>query len=319
MSPKFLNATALVALALAMLTQGQSARALDWTKVSGKDITLFYPAQMSWEMLLTQSEHGGAEKFRDGKNCRGCHEGEEQNSGNLIVGDKSVEATPIPGKPGSIKLNVKAAHDAERIYFQLAFAPGAQPDAGMDKEFSTKVAIMFDDGGVAEAGRAGCWAACHDNATRMPSAAGKETTKYLARSRVSVTRKGGEEIKPAAEIDAIRAAGGFLEYWQARLVASAPPKVVDGTVLEKRSEREAAAVTAEATESNGQWIVTFSRKLDAGAGYKAITAGKAYTVGFSVHAGHAAHRFHYVSLEKTLAIDAPTKASGTPDFVAAQF
>ncbi|MSO72609.1 MAG: cytochrome c-552 precursor [Rhodospirillaceae bacterium] len=319
MLARFLNAAALVALTLAMLTQGQGARALDWTKVPGKDITLFYPAQMSWEMLLTQSEHGGAEKFRDGKNCRGCHEGEEESSGNLLVADKSVEATPIAGKPGSIKLNVKAAHDGERIYIQLAFTPGAQPDAGMDKDFATKVAVMLDDGGVAEAGRAGCWAACHDNATRMPSAAGKETTKYLARSRVSLTRKGGEEIKPAAEIDAMRTAGGFLEYWQARLVAGAPPKVVDGTVLEKRSDREVSAVIAESAESNGLWTVTFSRKLDAGPGYKPMTSGKTYTVGFSVHAGHAAHRFHYVSLERTLTIDAPTPASGKPDFVAAPF
>ncbi len=318
MPPRILTTIARLALTLAVLAPAVAARAVEWAKVPGKDITLFYPAQMSWEMLLTQAEHSGASKFRDGKDCRGCHEGEEEASGNLIVGDKSVEATPIPGKPGAIKATVKAARDAERIYIQIAFKPGTQPDAGMDKEFATKVAVMFDDGGVAEAGRAGCWAACHDNATLMPSAGGKETTKYLARSRVSVTRKGGEEIKPAADLEAMRAAGGYMEYWQARLGTGVAPKVVDGTVLEKRSEREAAAVAAETSEANGVTTVTFSRKLAAGAGYKDFVAGKTYTVGFSVHAGHAAHRFHYVSLEKTLKLDAQGAAAGKADFVLAQ-
>ncbi len=301
-----------VALIAASFAQPASA-APDWSKVPAKTITLLYPAQMSWETLLTQTEHSGASKFREGKGCRGCHEGEEQSSGKLLVGDKSIEPTPIKGKPGFITMNVKTAHDAERIYVQVAFNPGEQPDAGMDKDFATKVAVMFDDGGVAEAGRAGCWSTCHDNAAAMPSAGTKETQKYLARSRVAVTRKGGEEIKPASELDKMRAEGGFLEYWQARLKPGAPPVVVDGTILEKRSERAQPMAAAEASEAGGLWTVTFSRKLAAGALSKDFAAGKTYTLGFSVHAGHTDHRFHYVSLEKTLVLDA-----GKADFVAAQ-
>src|SRR5262249_30212503 len=131
-----------IAFAIALLMSSQ-ALAVDWSKVQGKDITLFYPAQLSWEMLLTQSDHSGAKKFRDGKDCRGCHEGEEPASGNLLVADKHSEPTPIAGKPGFLKANVKTAHDGERIYVHVEFAPGQQPDAGMDKDFATKVAVMI--------------------------------------------------------------------------------------------------------------------------------------------------------------------------------
>jgi hypothetical protein len=301
------------AITAAALLLPLNAHAVDWNKASGKDVVLFYPAQMSWEMLLTQSDHSGAGKFREGKNCAGCHEGEERASGKLLVGDKSTEPTPIAGKPGFIMANVKTAHDGDRIYVRVEFDAGQQPDAGMDKEFATKIAVMIDDGKVPEATRAGCWATCHDNLTRMPSGGTVETTKYLSRSRVSLSRKGGADIKPVAELDKIRAEGGYLEYWQARLNPGKPAVAVDGTILEKRAENTTPAVTVEATEAGTKWTVIFSRKMSAGAPHKDIVAGKAYTIGVSLHAGHAHQRFHYVSLEKTLAVDA-----GKADFVAAR-
>lgn len=288
------------------------AHAADLSKAKGKDVVLFYPAQMSWETLLTQSSHSGAEKFRGGKNCRGCHEGEEPASGKLLVADKSSEPTPIAGKPGSIKATIKAAHDAERMYIQVDFDTGPQPDAGMDKDYATKVAVMIDDGGVPEAARAGCFSACHDNLSRMASGKDGDTTKYLTRSRVSIGRQGGDQIKPAEDLAAARSQGGVLEYWQARLKPSGAPDVVDGTILEKRQENASPAVTAEALANGTHWTVTFSRKLKAGAGYKDFVPGKTYTIGVSVHAGHTAKRFHYVSLEKTLMLD-----SGKADVVAA--
>jgi len=291
----------------------QAAHAADLSNAKGKDFVLFYPAQMSWETLLTQSAHSGAQKFREGKNCRGCHEGEEQASGKLLVADKGSEPTPIAGKPGSIKATIKAAHDADRIYIQVDFDTGQQPDAGMDKDYATKIAVMIDDGGVPEATRAGCFAACHDNLSRMPSGAEGDTTKYLVRSRMNVGRHGGDQIKPAEDLAAARAQGGTLEYWQARLKPTSAPDVVDGTVLEKRQENATPVVTAEASANGTRWTVTFSRKLAAGPGYKAFAPGKTYTIGVSIHAGHTSKRFHYVSLEKTLVLD-----SGKADIVAAR-
>ena len=72
-------------------------------------------------------------------------------------------------------------------------------------------------------------------------------------------------------------------------------------------------VTAEATNAGNTWSVTLSRRLNAGATFKSLAAGQTYTVGFAVHTGHTAGRFHYVSLEPTLVLDA-----GDADFIAMQ-
>lgn len=306
----------LVAAALSGLMAASAAQAAapDWSKIEGKDITLFYPAQMSWEAVLTQGDHSGASKFREGKDCRACHENEERASGGVLVAEPDLEPDPIKGKSGFLDMNVKFARDAERMYVHVAFKPGKQPDAAMDKIFETKVAMMIDDGKIAEATRAGCWATCHDNMTRMRSSGEKDITKYLARSRVNMSRQGGDAVKPAAEIEKMRASGEYMEYWQARLRPGQAVDVADGTVLEKRAEHTGPIVEAEATQADDAWAVTFSRKLTgAGDFTKDFVPGKTYTIGFSVHAGHTAHRFHYVSLEKTLVLDA-----GKADFVVKQ-
>ena len=44
---------------------------------------------------------------------------------------------------------------------------------------------------------------------------------------------------------------------------------------------------------------------------KDIAPGKTFTLGFALHAGHTAKRFHYVSFERTLMLD-----DGSADFVA---
>jgi cytochrome c-type protein NapC len=290
---------------------GAPAGAVDWSKVPAKDVTLLYPAQMSWELLLSQSEHSGADKFRGGKDCRQCHEGEERNSGKLLVVDKTLEPAPIAGKPGSLDAQIKAAHDGEALHVQITFKPGNQPETGQDPDYPVKVAMMIDDGAVTEATRAGCWGACHDDLARMPSGGDGDTTKYLARSRVKMTRKGGAEIKPTDDLAKLREAGAFLEYWQARLKPGSPAVAVDGTILEKRQENATPAVGATASFDNGQWVVEFTRKLAGGPNHKAFVPGKTYSIGFAIHTGHAARRFHYVSLEKTLTLD-----QGAADFVA---
>ena len=83
------------------------------------------------------------------------------------------------------------------------------------------------------------------------------------------------------------------------------------TVLDKRNEIKPSLVSAEAAQINGAWSVTLSRKLHAPAPYQDLSSGKNFTIGLAVHLGHAARRFHYVSLERTLVID-----QGDGDFVA---
>jgi cytochrome c-type protein NapC len=280
--------------------------AIDWSTVTERDVPLFYPGQGSWEWALTQADHSGAKKFREGKNCRACHGGEEQDIGEKIVTGKKLESSPIPGKPGSLTLKVKTAHDGERLYLRLAWR-GAKSGSGkkMDDQVAARVTLMVDDGRVKEATRAGCWGGCHDDAVGMAAAqAGQEVTKYLTASRTKMTRRGGEAVKPAGDLAALITQGAYLEYWQARLNPGQPAQAVDGYVLDKRHQQKTPAVSAQATFSDGEWVVVLSRKLRLGEpGHKDLFPDKTYTVGFAVHDDYANHRFHHVSFEHTLALD----------------
>jgi cytochrome c-type protein NapC len=316
-----LSAAALSLAALPGAAPSQAA-GIDWAKVSGKEIVLFYPGQSSWEWSLSQSAMSGAKEFREGKNCDDCHIGEEKTMGPQIAsgqprvfkdGSKPpIEPAPIAGKPGYIPATVKFANDGVNLYVHIEFAEGAQPDAKQDPQNATKVTVMFNDGGVPEANRGGCFAACHDDSNGMPSAKGATRTMYLPKTRVKLTRQGGgDTLKPADDLAKLRADGYTLEFWEAKLNPDAPPVAADGVIFDKREEISPAVVTAEAAQSGGVWSVTLSRKLDAGPGFKTFSDSGRYTVSLAIHAGHAAHRFHYVSFERTLRIDA-----GSADFIA---
>lgn len=310
---KFPEKALVVAVGLASaLSLSTAVAAPNWSGVPAKDVALFYPGQSSWEWVLTESDHSGADKFRAGKDCAACHVGDEKNMGALLVNGKMNEPAPIPGKLGSMSAKVQFARDDQTLYVHLQFAEGVQPDAKMDKADATKVTMMLDDGSVPEANRAGCWGMCHDDVSTMPSAAGSARTMYLGKTRAQLSRQGGgDTLKPGGELAKLKAGGYALEYWQARLNPGAPAVAANGTVFDKRAEIKPAAVTAEATFSGGAWSVTLSRKLDAGTGFVPLVAGKRYTVAFAIHSGHTAKRFHYVSFERSLVLD-----QGTADFVA---
>lgn len=310
----------LIKLTLALFTVpllfvASSVQAVDWGSVQGKDVVLFYPGQASWEWALTQSDHSGAKKFREGKDCTECHKQEEGDIGAKIVSGKKLEPNPIAGKPGSVTVNVKTANDGDKLYVHFEWTePASAGGNKMDADVKTRVTMMLDDGHVTEATRAGCWGTCHDDAEGMASAAaGKEITKYLAQSRTKVTRSGGgENFKPQAELDKLLSDGVYMEYWQASIANDNSATPVDGYILDKRHKNDTPAVAVQAEFNNGKWSVTLSRKLTgAGAHHKDVTAGKTYSVGFAIHADNVKHRYHYVSLRHTLALD-----QGSADFVA---
>ena len=270
-----------------------------------------YPAQTSWERLMTRERHSGARRYPTGKNCFACHGNIDEHplGDGLVHAEKFKEPTPIAGKPGAVDVQVKTAHDKDNLYIRLEFDTSKEPDAGMDKDFDTKATIMIDDGRVIEADRAGCWVACHDDAASM-SRGRDNATKYLSEIFVP---DAGAKVKEQAELDTMRSEGKFLEYWQARLNPGAKAVPMDGTILEKRAENMTPIVKVDAARTPaGVWTVTFARKLVAGNGYKDIVPGKTYNIGISIHAGHTAKRFHYVSFERTLVLD-----TGAADFVAA--
>jgi hypothetical protein len=296
------------------------AAAIDWSKVPGKDVVLFYPGQASWEWALTPTDMSGADDFRKGKNCDVCHIGEEKDMGPHIVAGKprvfktgekpSLEPNPIAAKPGAVAATVKVANDGTNLLVHLEFNEGAQPDARQDPAYATKVTVMFDNGRVPEANRGGCFAACHEDALGM--AGGGGATMYLPKTRARMTRQGGgDALKPEADLEKLKADGYQLEYWQAMLNPGQPAKAVTELVFDTRSVAAANIVSAEAKQTGGVWAVTLSRPLAAPAPFTSLAAGSTYYVGFAIHAGHTAHRFHYVSMPRTLAIN-----GGTADLVA---
>jgi cytochrome c-type protein NapC len=289
------------------------AWAVDWKDAKEREVVLFHPGQASWEWVMTAADHSGATKFRAGKNCRGCHEGEQADMGREIAaGGHKVEARPT-GRPASARLYVRTVHDATRLYMQLRWkpAPATHTAKGVD---AARITVMLDDGGLKESARAGCWASCHDDAVGMASApAGGEITKYLGGSRLKLTRQGGgTALRPAGELQGLMASDAYLEYWQARLNPGKPAEALHGTILDHRAKDTGSGLEAQAEFVGGEWRVTLSRPLAAGPGRKALVPGKTYTLGFALHDDYAVHRFHQVSMEYTLQLDA-----GTTDFVAA--
>ena len=308
-------------LAFGLAMPAAHAAAPDWASVPGKDIMLFYPGQAGWEWALTPSEMSGATDFRAGKkDCGDCHIGEEKNMGPQIVtgttrtfatGDKpSIEPNPIPNKPGTIPATIKVANDGTNLYVHIDFAPGTQPNSNMDPA-DTKVTVMFANGdGVPEAKRAGCFAACHMDSAGMPSGAGANRTMYLPKTRAHITATGGgDELKSADELAKLRASGYQLEFWQAVLNPGQPAQGVTETVFDKREVVTPSQVTAQATQSGGNWSVTITRPLKAAAPLANIAPGTTSYMSVAIHAGHTAHRFHYVSEERPLVI-----GNGTADF-----
>lgn len=306
--------TACFALFAAALGLPIVASALDWSGVPEREVVLFYPGQASWEWALTEKDHSGAPKFREGKNCSGCHDGEQADIGATIVSGKKLEPAPIAGKPGHLALKVQVAHDADRLHFRLRWKSGPASGDKLDPKYASRVTVMLGDAAVKEAPRAGCWASCHDDAKGMASAAAdSKMTKYLGSSRAKLSRQGGgEALKPDADQKALQDAGAFLQYWQAGLNPDQAAQASSGWILDARHRHDPAITMADAQFANGEWTVDLSGPLkDNGLGKKMYEAGKTYAVGFAIHDDFTDHRFHHVSLEHSLVID-----SGTADFVA---
>ncbi len=299
--------------ALLLLGVSFSAAAMDWSSVSGETIELFSPGQAGWEWVLTGSSHSTAKSVKKGTNCKECHDGEQKKIGKLIGSGKKVEPNPVSGNPGHIPVEVKFAHDSDRLYVQLKWQETTQKSTE-DPDYQAKVALMISDGTVKASKIAGCWSACHLDLKGMPNAlSGQNISKYLFASRSKITRTGGgNNIKPANDIAALMDKGNFLELWRAKMNPGKPAVAIDGYVLDAMHENKTPEISAKSNFANGQWTVELSRPLKTtGKGHMEFASGKVYQVGFSIHDQHTDERHHHVSYGYTFALD-----SGDADFMA---
>ncbi len=251
-------------LTLTFLVAGAAKAAdpakIDWSKAPVTHVTLFYPAQSSYEWLRT-SDHPGSKMVSGGTACVMCHEGTEKAMGEKLVKDGPREPMPVKGKNGSADLAVQAAYDARNAYLRFQWKTQL-PDPGTEHQYlrfdgkewkvygypkldkivqdgkqpgiyESRMSIMLDDGKVPQFAQQGCWLTCHDGQRDMPKQFTSDEVKANAlltairksdvRKYLPATRTDPSDWKSGKsldEINKIKAAGGFVDLIQWRAYRS---------------------------------------------------------------------------------------------------
>jgi hypothetical protein len=175
---------------------------ITWNSVPTKTVTLFYPAQSTYQWLRS-SAHPGSAVVIGGAACLTCHKDQEEKLGNKLVKANPLEPTPVDGKNGAIQLNLQVAYDNENAYFRAQWKtknpyPGESHqfvrfdgkewktygfpklDAVVRKGeqpgiYEDRFSIMIDDGGVPAFANQGCWLTCHNGERDNPKFATRAT------------------------------------------------------------------------------------------------------------------------------------------------
>jgi hypothetical protein len=266
--------------AIAFLMLGAStvlAEEPDWSAVPSQAVELFYPGQSSLEWLRSR-EHRGARQVTQGLSCVTCHEGQEAEMGEAIVSGGRLEPDPIDGKVGAIEVTFQAAYDDDNLYMRFQWPtqldrPGQMhdyiryTDAGWEfyggprsrgsvrageqpPLYEDRLAIIVDDGSVANFAEQGCWLSCHTSMRDMPDQPSSDAVKahpllgealgqsdirkYLPGSRTGDSLA-WDDTKSQEEIAELKQLGQFVELMQWRAHRSNPVNMADdGYVLEYR-------------------------------------------------------------------------------------
>lgn len=286
---------AVSSLSLIMALGAGAAFAADASKAPSKKITVFYPGASAMEWVLKGTEHGGAKALKKGDACVDCHvdpkKGTEEAADfgkKIVSGAQSkntiLEPEPIKGKPGSVPVNVQAAHDGTHLYLRFTWPnTGFSSGKKMDADNPVKVAFMLEAQDTLEYdNNGGCWATCHNDVRTMPGVKDDKKTKYVKDGNVG--------------------AGKFYDLLQYK--SGKGQKAVDGYVADKRvMEGGKALVEAKGELKGDTWTVEFKRKLAGGESDVKLEPGKLYNFGFAIHDDHTVGRYHYVSFGYTLGLD----------------
>lgn len=310
----------------------------DWSGVPARQVIVFYPGQSSMEWALGR-DHGGKRSFQYGDRCFDCHEKELVDMGNRIVtGEKeakvgneqeNMEPTPIPGKRGSIPVQVQAAHSGDMLHLRFQWqdsehTPAPFVDGGkMDPDNEVKLAIMLATDEVEYADRAGCWGTCHADLRSMPYApeesaikstslqhASDGVTKYLTESRSDInfkTRKGAlggwDQLKTDGDIEGEMNTNHFMDLMRYK---AGEQIAENGHILDERVTNGGIGIEATGSLNNGVWTVDIIRPLKSDKpGDLALDTSALYNIGFAIHDDYTNARYHHVSLGYKLGFDNP--------------
>ncbi len=212
-----------IAIAVTALFAGPARAAdpakINWKSVPRKTVTLFYPAQSTFQWLRS-AEHPGAPVVTGGGACLTCHKDAEEKLGNKLVKANKLEPTPVDGKNGAVKLNVQVAYDKENAYFRFQWKTkndfpgdaypfyrfdgkewkpyGAQKLSAAARKgeqpgvYEDRLTMMIDDGGVPNFASQGCWLTCHNgerDAPNQPTADQVKATPFFQAIKKNDVRK----------------------------------------------------------------------------------------------------------------------------------
>jgi hypothetical protein len=218
-----------IALALAMSMSTWAAQPTDWSQIPATTVKLFHPGQSSYQWLRSSKHKRADKKVIQGDSCVSCHEGEEQDIGDLIVSGEKLEPHPIEGKQGVIDLNVQVAYDDENAYFRFQWKtlnpyPGiAHPHWRFDGKdwkqigwprlhkkvwhegqpaiYEDRFSMMVDDGSVPMFAEQGCWLSCHDSMRDMPDVAKADDVKAHPLLGKGLKKKDVRKYLPSSRSD----------------------------------------------------------------------------------------------------------------------
>jgi len=248
---------------------------IDWSKVPAEEITLFYPGLTTYEWMHARHKgKTGVRKGQSCLDCH--EDEEEQFGDKLVKSgplepaaikgkkghvDLTVQAA-YDTRNTYLRLQWKtqgAGPGVEYPYYRFdgkewkAYGgPRLKREVRDGKQpaiYEDRVSVMLDDGKVPLFAEQGCWLTCHDGerdtaaqasseevaANPLLAAIGKtDVRKYLPATRTDpFDWKTG---KPLAEIERLKAAGGFVDLIQWRAHRSNPVGMADdGYVLEYRN------------------------------------------------------------------------------------
>jgi len=212
-----------IAIAITALFAGPVQAAdpatINWKSIPTKTLTLFYPAQSTYQWLRSP-DHPGAQVVTSDGACLTCHKDQEEKLGSKLVKANKLEPTPVEGKNGFVKLSFQVAYDNENAYFRAQWKtngkyPGeAYPMRRFDgKEwkpyggprlnkavrsgeqpaiYEDRFSIMIDDGGVPGFANQGCWLTCHNgerDAPKQPAADEVKATAFFQAIKKNDVRK----------------------------------------------------------------------------------------------------------------------------------